>query len=105
MKDKTWNYKAVVWSLIGTVLVIMYLLLTGCEKLDDPGCYDCYKWTFQRYLTTGKLILWQDTVLKCDYSALDAQRFEDVHTLKATPISTCGDVIRWSVCICEKIEE
>jgi len=88
-------------KLIGLFVII---LLFSCEKLDDTYCYDCYKWTFQRYLTTGKLVLWQDTVLKCDYSELDAQKFEDLHTLKAVPISTCGDVIRWSVCICEKQE-
>jgi len=88
-------------KLIGLFAII---LLFSCEKLDDTYCYDCYKWTFQRYLTTGKLVLWQDTVLKCDYSELDAQKFEDLHTLKAVPISTCGDVIRWSVCICEKQE-
>jgi len=44
MKDKTWNYKAVFWSLVGTILVIVYLLLLGCEQTDysdEECCWFC----------------------------------------------------------------
>ena len=40
MKDKTFSYRVVFWSLIGAILVTIYLALTSCEKTDysNPEC-------------------------------------------------------------------
>jgi hypothetical protein len=40
-------------------------------------------------------------VEKCDYSEIDAQRFENQRSCKPYSVSACDDV-RWSECICEK---
>lgn len=82
--------------------IIFLLLLVSCEKIDDTFCYDCIKIYKTEYLKTHTLVIEVDTINKCDFSEKDAERFEDIHTIPKTSISTCGDVIRWVDTICEK---
>ena len=87
----------VILALIG--LVFLLLTFSGCEKVDDTYCWDC-QITFY-WQTQEGLYMKEATVEKCDYSELDAQRFENQRSTNPYPISACGDV-RWSECICEK---
>jgi len=82
-----------------TLLLIFLITLAFCEKLDETYCYDCHiKFYWQR----DNILLAKDTtVIKCDYSELDAQKFENQRTCDPYPISACNDV-RWSECMCEK---
>jgi len=82
--------------------VFLLFLVFCCEKLDDTFCWNCERITFTKNIDIGELIITYDTIVKCDYSEKDAQKFENAHTLKAEPISTCGNKVRWISTICEK---
>lgn len=84
------------------ILVAAFIILFSCEKLDDTFCWNCVKITFTKNTIKHTLKIDYDTILKCDYSEKDAQKFEDIHTLDPDFISTCGEVIRWTETICEK---
>jgi len=86
-------------KIIGMLAII---LVFSCEKLDDTFCWNCIKTTFIKDVGQGTFTYLQDTVVKCEYSELDAQKFENAHTIKARPIDTCGGILRWIDTVCEK---
>ena len=80
-------------------LLILLITLASCEKLDETYCYDCHI-TF--YWQTGnELFMKEAMVEKCDYTEIDALRFENQRSCNPYSVSACNDV-RWSECKCEK---
>ena len=82
--------------------LLILLALFSCEKLDETFCWDCTIYYFTKDLGINELYFEKGYVEKCEYSELDAQRFENQRSTQPAVISVCGDIIRWSDCICEK---
>lgn len=104
-RDKSYSYKAVFWSIIGFIIIV--LLLISCIKIQPEYCWECRRFVYERTLYDNayyeKRYELIDTL--CGWTERDALRYEKYHTVPMIPISTCGDEWRQVDCACGKIKK
>jgi hypothetical protein len=85
------------------LFILTFLLFLSCERLYETYCWDCTTFTFEKdtYEQTLEIDSMKHEV--CDYSELDAQKYENSHTTLWYAISVCGDIRKYE-CICIKRE-
>lgn len=48
MTNKEFSKKAVIWSVIGIIIILIYLTLTGCEKNENSNANCCWYCTVSK---------------------------------------------------------
>jgi len=107
-RNKKLSYQIVFYGFISIGIMILFLLLSSCEKVEEENNYICtthfYEW---KYLPDCRIWMWDyvDSIQLYGWTESDIKKYERYNTIGKHSTDIYGNNIEWQDCVCVKQEK